>query len=72
MFAPLANGKIIEGRTAQCPLHRARFHIRTAEVVDGRAAPGQPGCRNFVRGEKARKTCKASVEDGARRRVQLG
>ena len=34
MFAPLAKGKIVDGCKVQCPFHRARFDIRTGEVVD--------------------------------------
>ena len=31
-LGPLARGKIIEDGIVQCPLHRARFNIRTGEV----------------------------------------
>jgi 3-phenylpropionate/trans-cinnamate dioxygenase ferredoxin component len=34
MFAPLARGKLLDGCKIQCPLHRARFDIRSGEVVD--------------------------------------
>ena len=32
-FAPLAFGKIIDGCKVQCPLHRARFDIRTGAAT---------------------------------------
>jgi len=34
MFAPLGRGKVVDGCKIQCPLHRARFDIRSGEVVD--------------------------------------
>lgn len=63
-FAPLARGKIVDGGQVQCPLHRARFDIRTGEVV--RWANFPPGIQvlNIVRGEKALKTFAVDVEDG--------
>ena len=33
-FGPLSRGKIVDGCKIQCPLHRARFDIRTGEVID--------------------------------------
>jgi 3-phenylpropionate/trans-cinnamate dioxygenase ferredoxin subunit len=64
MFAPLAKGKIVDGCRVQCPFHRARFDIRTGEVIDWANFP--PGIQvfNIVRSEKALKTYKVSVRDG--------
>jgi 3-phenylpropionate/trans-cinnamate dioxygenase ferredoxin component len=64
-FGPLARGKILDGCKVQCPLHRARFDIRTGAVVDWANFP--PGIQlfNAVRGEKALKTYPVSVKDGA-------
>ena len=64
VFAPLARGKIIEGRMVQCPFHRARFDIRTGEVVEWANFPPGIQVLNIVRGEKALKTYKVSVKDG--------
>ena len=64
MFAPLAKGRILEGCKVQCPLHRARFDIRTGEVVDWANFPPGIQLLNVVRGEKALKTYKVSVKDG--------
>jgi 3-phenylpropionate/trans-cinnamate dioxygenase ferredoxin component len=64
VFAPLAKGKILDGCKVQCPFHRARFDIRTGEVIDWANFP--PGIQvfNVVRSEKALKTFKVSVRDG--------
>jgi 3-phenylpropionate/trans-cinnamate dioxygenase ferredoxin subunit len=64
MFAPLAKGKICEGRLVQCPFHRARFDIRNGEVVDWASFPPGIQVLNVLRGEKALKTYKVSVKDG--------
>jgi len=64
VFAPLAKGKILDGCNVQCPLHRARFDIKTGEVVDWANFPPGIQVLNFVRGEKSLKTYKVSVKDG--------
>ncbi len=64
MFAPLARGKIVDGCKVQCPLHHARFDIRTGEVVDWANFPPGIQLLNVVRGEKALQTWKVSVKDG--------
>ncbi|TXH74049.1 MAG: non-heme iron oxygenase ferredoxin subunit [Lysobacteraceae bacterium] len=65
MLAPLAKGKIVEGCKVQCPLHRARFDIRTGEVIDWANFPPGIQLLNIVRGEKSLKTYPVSVKDGA-------
>jgi 3-phenylpropionate/trans-cinnamate dioxygenase ferredoxin component len=64
VFAPLAKGKILDGCNVQCPFHRARFDIRTGEVIGWASFP--PGIQvfNVVRSEKALKTYKVSVRGG--------
>lgn len=64
MFAPLAKGKIVDGCKVQCPFHRARFDIRTGEVVDWANFPPGIQVLNFVRGEKSLKTYKVTVHGG--------
>jgi 3-phenylpropionate/trans-cinnamate dioxygenase ferredoxin subunit len=64
VFAPLARGKIVDGCRVQCPFHRARFDIRTGEVIDWANFPPGIQVLNVVRGEKALKTYKVSVRDG--------
>jgi len=64
VFAPLARGKIVDGCKVQCPFHRARFDIRTGEVIDWATFPIGIQLLNALRGEKALKTYKVSVRDG--------
>ncbi|HSN73518.1 MAG TPA: Rieske 2Fe-2S domain-containing protein, partial [Anaerolineae bacterium] len=60
-FAPLDRGKVVDGDTIQCPLHRAQFDIRTGEVK--RWANFPPGIQmlNVARGEKALRTFAVTV-----------
>jgi len=60
-FGPLSMGKIVDDCKIQCPLHRARFDIRTGEVIDWANFPPGIQLLNVVRGEKALKTYKVSV-----------
>ncbi len=63
VFASLAKGKIVDDCKIQCPLHRARFDIRTGEVVDwANWPPGIVSVINAVRGEKALQTYKVRVQ----------
>ena len=64
VFAPLARGKIIDDCKVQCPLHRARFDIRTGEVVDWANFPPGIQLLNVVRGEKALRRFEVQVTDG--------
>ena len=63
-LAPLGRGSVLDDGVVQCPLHRARFDIRTGEFV--RWANFPPGIQflNVARGEKALKTYAVAVEDG--------
>ncbi len=63
-FGPLARGKIIDGCVVQCPLHRARFDIKTGAVVAWANFPPGIQLLNLVRGEKALQTYKLSVKGG--------
>lgn len=64
LLMPLKKGKLLEGKTLQCPIHRAEFDIASGEVV--RWANFPPGIQalNVVRKEKCLKTYPVSVEDG--------
>ena len=64
MFAPLGRGKLLEGCKIQCPFHRARFDIRSGEVVDWANFPPGVQLLNVVRGEKALATYPVTVEEG--------
>lgn len=63
LFAPLAKGKLVDGCLIQCPFHRARFDVRTGEVVDwANWPPGIVNVLNAVRGEKDLATYTVSVQ----------
>ena len=64
MFAPLARGKVVDGCKIQCPFHRARFDIRTGEVIDWANFPPGVQLLNAVRGEKALKTFPVTMVKG--------
>jgi 3-phenylpropionate/trans-cinnamate dioxygenase ferredoxin subunit len=62
VFAPLARGQIVDGCKIQCPLHRARFDIRTGKVIDWANWPaGLVNVINAVRREKDLQTYPAQV-----------
>jgi 3-phenylpropionate/trans-cinnamate dioxygenase ferredoxin subunit len=65
IFAPLGRGEIVEGCRIRCPFHRAEFDIRTGEVHKWANFPPGIQLLNVVRSEKALKTYRAVVEDGA-------
>jgi 3-phenylpropionate/trans-cinnamate dioxygenase ferredoxin component len=65
ILAPLARGKLLEDCKVQCPFHRARFDIRTGEVIDWANFPPGIQVLNVVRGEKALRIFKVSVKDGS-------
>ncbi len=64
VFAPLGRGKIVETCQVQCPFHRARFDIRTGEVIEWANFPPGVQLLNVVRGEKALKTYPVTVKNG--------
>ncbi|MDX1804370.1 MAG: Rieske (2Fe-2S) protein [Alcanivorax sp.] len=64
MFAPLGRGKVLNDKCVQCPLHRARFDIRTGEVQDWANFPPGIQVLNGVRGEKKLQTWPVIEEDG--------
>lgn len=70
VFANLSKGKILDECKVQCPLHRARFDIRTGAVVDWANFPPGIQMLNIVRGEKPLKTYKVVVE-GTQVKVEI-
>jgi 3-phenylpropionate/trans-cinnamate dioxygenase ferredoxin subunit len=64
VFAPLAKGKLLKDCQVQCPFHRARFDIRTGNVIDWANFPPGVQLLNLVRGAKPLKTYPVSVEAG--------
>ena len=63
-FAPLGRGKIIDGCKVQCPLHRARFDIRSGKVIDWANFPPGVQLLDAVRGKKPLKTFAVTVVKG--------
>jgi nitrite reductase/ring-hydroxylating ferredoxin subunit len=62
VFAPLVKGKLVEGCQVQCPFHRARFDLRTGEVVQwANWPPGLADMLNVVRRSKALLTYRTVV-----------
>ncbi len=64
MMGPLARGKILDDRLVQCPLHHARFDIRSGQVVDWANFPPGIQVLNIVRREKALSIYPVSEENG--------
>jgi 3-phenylpropionate/trans-cinnamate dioxygenase ferredoxin subunit len=64
VFAPLHKGKIVAGCQVQCPFHRARFDIRSGEVVQWANFPIGVQLLNILRKEKALKTYPVTVSAG--------
>ncbi len=62
LFWPLKNGNLVDKCTVQCPFHRARFDVRTGEVVQWANFPPGVQLLNFVRGEKSLKTYPVTLE----------
>lgn len=64
LFAPLGKGKIVEDCQIQCPFHRARFDIRSGDVVEWANFPPGVQLLNGLRGKKSLKTYPVTVENG--------
>lgn len=63
-LGPLKYGKILDNCKIQCPLHHARFNIKTGKVIDWANFPPGIQILNFVRSEKALKTYKVKRKNG--------
>lgn len=63
-YGPLKLGKILDGCKIQCPLHRARFDIKSGKVIDWANFPPGIQVLNVVRKQKALKTYPVKVKDG--------
>jgi 3-phenylpropionate/trans-cinnamate dioxygenase ferredoxin subunit len=55
VFAPMSRGKLVDGDKIQCPFHRARFDVRTGEVVHWANFPPGIQLLNVVRWYAARR-----------------
>lgn len=64
LFMPLKKGKVLDDCKLECPIHRARFDIRTGEVCEWASFPPGIQLLNAIRKEKALKTYPVTEEDG--------
>ena len=53
---PLAKGEILDGDVLQCPIHRAKFCVKSGDVKQWACFPPGIQVLNVVRGEKQLKT----------------
>lgn len=63
MRLPLGKGQILDGDVLQCPIHRAKFCIKSGDVKEWACFPPGIQLLNVIRGEKSLKTYSVSVED---------
>ena len=65
MLLPLKSGKLLDdGKTLQCPIHRAQFDIATGEVNKWANFPPGIQMLNVIRKEKCLTTYPVDVDDG--------
>lgn len=65
MMSPLKRGKLLDdGKTLQCPIHRAQFDIASGEVNKWANFPPGIQLLNVIRKEKCLKVYPVSVSDG--------
>ena len=65
MLLPLKSGKLLDdGKTLQCPIHRAQFDIATGDVNKWAHFPPGIQVLNFIRKEKCLKVYAVSVDNG--------
>ena len=60
---PLGKGDILEGDVLQCPLHRAKFCVKTGEVKQWACFPPGIQLLNVLRGEKPLKTYPVHIDN---------
>ena len=65
LFKSLKKGKIVNGSEIQCPLHRARFNVKTGEVAEWACFPPGVQVLNVVRSEKALETYSLELKEEA-------
>ncbi|MAZ89222.1 MAG: hypothetical protein CL693_16455 [Cellvibrionaceae bacterium] len=63
LFRSMAKGQVEDGKI-RCPLHRAKFCVRTGEVKKWANFPPGVQLLNSVRKEKALKIYEVEVDDG--------
>ena len=60
---PLVKGALLDGDVLQCPIHRAKFCVKTGEVKEWACFPPGIQLLNIVRGEKALKTYPVNIDN---------
>jgi len=60
---PLGKGDVLDGDVLQCPIHRAKFCVKTGDVKQWACFPPGIQLLNVVRGEKALKTYPVHIEN---------
>ncbi len=63
MKMPLGKGELLKDEVLQCPIHRAKFCIKTGEVKEWACFPPGIQLLNIVRGEKPLKTYPVLIEN---------
>jgi 3-phenylpropionate/trans-cinnamate dioxygenase ferredoxin subunit len=64
LFAPLKRGKVVDSCQVECPFHKARFDIKTGEVINWAKFPPGIQLLNPLRKEKALRTFAVIERDG--------
>ena len=65
LFLPMKGGKLMDdGKTLQCPIHRAQFDIATGDVNKWAHFPPGIQMLNVIRKEKCLTTYPVSIDDG--------
>ena len=65
MLLPLKSGKLLDdGKTLQCPIHRAQFDIATGDVNKWANFPPGIQMLNVIRKEKCLATYSVSIDEG--------
>ncbi|BFM18050.1 non-heme iron oxygenase ferredoxin subunit [Maricurvus nonylphenolicus] len=64
MFRSLAKGKVKDGKI-ECPLHRAKFCIKTGDVKEWANFPPGVQLFNVIAREKSLKVYEVAIENGA-------
>ncbi len=71
MLLPMKSGKLLDdGKTLQCPIHRAQFDIATGEVNKWAHFPPGIQMLNVIRGEKCLQTY-AVTQDGGELSIEV-
>ncbi|MBL4781685.1 MAG: Rieske (2Fe-2S) protein [Porticoccaceae bacterium] len=60
---PLAKGDVLEGDVLQCPIHRAKFCVKSGDVREWACFPPGIQVLNVLRGEKSLKTYPVHIEN---------